>query len=290
MEIPFLEVPLWHHGTTEHGSSGSGFFNESNKLIGQEKGGPFSACENGIIDYYGKFRSNYFNFVIRSSLNPDYDLGVDLVGLEGRKITCYDNLDLPGAPGVSGHYFPASHYQPENTIWLRSRNNITTNAPIHVYDGADYRFQAAGYIDISSDFDAEQGSYVEMQIGNCAEGKEPSPTGFLAQKLKENNLPKEKKLDMRHFGNGQLYASQGKQGYYMQLFPNPTTGAFTLRFSQAGSYHVSVKDLLGRQVAAYEGKNVSELPIRLETPAGQYYIAVSDERHQVQYGRVTVVQ
>ncbi len=298
---PYFSVLGWHRGIIEEGSSGSGMFNATNRQIGILSHDlvplNYDRCDNPFHTYYGKFHTNYANRRIKNELNPGgsnvnnpYNrAGVDLFGITSRKIGCYDNLDLPGAPGVSGHYFPANHYQPENTIWLRSRNNITTNAPIRVYNGADYRFQAAGVIDITDNFEVEEGAFVEMQIGNCPAGKEPSPESLMAQRLKEHSLPKEKKLDMQRFGSGQLYASPDKQSY-LQVFPNPTTGAFTLRFSQAGSYRVSVKDMLGKEVVAQEGKNVAELSMQLNVPAGQYYVVVKDEQNRMQYGKVTVIE
>ena len=41
-------------GTTEGGSSGSGLWNESHRLIGQLQGG-FAACGNDDPDWYGRF-------------------------------------------------------------------------------------------------------------------------------------------------------------------------------------------------------------------------------------------
>lgn len=290
MDNPWLSVFAWNQGITQPGSSGSGLFNKNNRQIGILSFGPENFCNLGNMDQYGKFRSNYFKQSIKNTLNPSNDPNVDYVGLGSRKITCYDNLDLPGAAGVSGHYFPANHYQPENTILLQSKNNITTNAAIRVYGGADYRFKAANVIDIDDYFEAEQGSYVEMEIGNCGgAGKEPSTESILAQRLKEYNLPKEKKLDMQRFGNGQLFASADKQSY-LQIFPNPTAGVSKLRFSEPGNYQVVVKDFTGRQVAFQQANQVKEMPLQIDVVPGQYFVNVSDEKGRMQFGKLSIVK
>ncbi|HRO41878.1 MAG TPA: T9SS type A sorting domain-containing protein [Flavipsychrobacter sp.] len=293
--IPIISVPTWHAGVMEGGSSGSGLFNMNNKLIGQLSGGLDPVCNSVNYDPYGKFRFSYIKADVKNALNPSSNTiynraTADIFGIGSRKITCYDNLDLPGASGVSGHYFPASHYQPENTILLQSKNNITTNAPIRVYNGADYRFKAANVIDIDDFFEAEPGSYVEMDIGNCGgASKEPSPESILAQRLQEYKLPKEKKLDMQRFGNGQLFASPDKQSY-LQIFPNPTTGAFKLRFSENGNYQVVVKDVAGRQVAYQQANNVKEMLMQIDVLPGQYFVNVIDENGRMQYGKLSIVK
>ncbi len=148
-EVPWYYIPYWCYGITEDGSSGSGLFNSSNKLIGIMSGNPVESCFGQLLTTYGKFKGNYFNQSVKNTLNPPNDLGVDLVGMDGRKVTCFENLTLPGAPGVSGEYYPANHYQADNHILLQSANNIDVNAPITVHPGAEYEFIAGGQIDLT---------------------------------------------------------------------------------------------------------------------------------------------
>jgi len=218
MDNPWFTVLGWQHGTTEPGSSGSGMFNRNNKQIGVLSWG-FASCDPAFFDNYGKFRSNYFKKSIKNTLNPDNDLGVDLVGIDSRKINCYDNLDLPGAPGVSGHYFPANHYQPTNIIVLQANNNITTTQPIRVYNGADYRFRAGGNITIGPGFVAEQGSNVTFEIQGCNASKEENPESKIRKLLNAYNIPKYKKLDLAIVSKGQLFQSKSED-LMMEVFPN----------------------------------------------------------------------
>lgn len=48
----------WESGTTEPGSSGSGLWDQNNRLIGQLYGGEAN-CSNNVNDYYGRFDVSY---------------------------------------------------------------------------------------------------------------------------------------------------------------------------------------------------------------------------------------
>jgi len=290
MEIPYLEVTAWNHGTTEGGSSGSGLFNRNNKVIGQLTGGPLSACNPGIWDPYGKFQSNYFNYTVRTSLNPDYNLSADLFGIDGRKITCYNNLELPGAPGVSGHYFPANHYQPENTIVLQAANNITTTQPIRVYDGADYRFRAGGTIDIGPGFEVEQGANVVMEIQGCTANKEENIESQMIQNLRSVKVPKYKKLDVASISEGQLFNKDSNPELVMQVFPNPSTGTFKIRFSKEDNYQIQISNSVGSIVFADKLKNVGEKSFDLKLSTGLYFITVTDSKNNQIMGKISIQQ
>jgi len=51
-------VTDWDSGTTEPGSSGSGLWNQSRRIVGQLFGGG-AACGNNFSDYFGKFAVSY---------------------------------------------------------------------------------------------------------------------------------------------------------------------------------------------------------------------------------------
>lgn len=53
-------VTDWDDGTTEGGSSGSGLWNQSGRLVGQLYGGG-AACGNNAPDFYGKFSTSFPN-------------------------------------------------------------------------------------------------------------------------------------------------------------------------------------------------------------------------------------
>jgi len=100
VDNPWIIIPSWCHGGIENGSSGSGLFNADNRIIGMLSGDAFN-CASFDLTTYGKFRDNYYNQNIKNVLNPSNDVWVDVTGMPGRRITCYQNLDVPGAAGVS---------------------------------------------------------------------------------------------------------------------------------------------------------------------------------------------
>jgi V8-like Glu-specific endopeptidase len=153
---PWLSV-IWNYGLTENGSSGSGLFGNDNKLIGVLSGG---------LEFYGKFHANYYNAAIKNVLNPSNNIWVDHSGLNSRRITEYDNLVLPGGNYPEAYYFPANHYQSENKIVLQARNDITTNRPITILNGADYEFIAGNSITLKENFRVEKGATFSASISN----------------------------------------------------------------------------------------------------------------------------
>lgn len=165
VDNPWYIVPQWCHGGIEGGSSGSGLFNGNNRLIGTLSGSLLECSLDPTS--YGKLRSNYAHTPVKNTLNPANDLWTDLAGMDERTIDCYPYLVLPGAIGVSGEYFPANHYQQQNHIELKSNSYITTNAPIHIYAGADYSFQAATITLLNPGFTVDIGANFTAQIAPC---------------------------------------------------------------------------------------------------------------------------
>jgi hypothetical protein len=161
VDNPWLTVANWCEGGIENGSSGSGFFDRSGNIIGVLSGGIFECSGFAGITTYGKFRNNYFRSAVKNTLNPSNELLVDLFGLPSRKITCYNSLTLPGVEGVSKHYFPASHYQSDNTIVLQALHELTIADSILVHPGADYRFYAGDVINVEL-IDIKEGATVEI--------------------------------------------------------------------------------------------------------------------------------
>ncbi len=76
-------ILAWDDGTTEPGSSGSGLWDQNNRLIGQLYGGD-ATCSNNVNDYYGRF-------------DVSYPLLTTWLGSCGNTINGYD----PNAPSVA---------------------------------------------------------------------------------------------------------------------------------------------------------------------------------------------
>jgi len=170
VDNPWLEIPWWVYGTSEDGSSGSGLFNTGNRQIGT-LGGGLSGCVFSALDHYGKLHANYPKASVKNTLNPSHSLGVDLAGMDARKISCYEHLILPGEPGVSGQYFPANHYRAQNKIVLQANDRIETTQYIYVHPDADYEFRAGNSITLNPPFVAAAGSNFLATISPCPSNK-----------------------------------------------------------------------------------------------------------------------
>ena len=292
IDNPFINL-TWGRGISQKGSSGSGLFNKDNDQIGIASYGPENFCNLGNINGYSKLHYFYSKADIRNTLNPSHDLWVEMYGMPGYKRTCYDNLELPGVatipptPPVSGHYFPAKHYQPENTIILQANNNIDIVRPLHVYNEADYRFRAGNVITINPGFEAEAGSNVVLENLPCGgAAKEANPEQQLLASLRNIRLPRSKTFDAQSLAGGSLYGSA--QTLTMQVFPNPSSGAFTLRLSQKGDYQITVTDMLGKDVASFEISGEKEKTFHAPLPAGPYLLRVWGNG-QTAVGKITLI-
>jgi hypothetical protein len=74
------------------------------------------------------------------------------------------------------------------------------------------------------------------------------------------------------------------------LFPNPTTGAFTISFgNEAVSGILTVTDMNGRIVLQENLKNVNTKSFRLESNTGVYYVSIKTERGTV-YKKLIVTE
>ena len=251
VDNPWLNVPFYSYGVVQPGSSGSGIFNSFNRNFGVLSGG-LGTCEFPVLEFYGKLHANYSNANMKNTFNPPNNVWVDLWGMDSRKIDCYDDLELPGAPGVSGEYFPANHYQPSNFIRLASRNSITATQPITVHSGAEYEFTAPNTITLGADFTAQAGSTFTAVNGGCPEGK---TTNNLIDQLKEKVLGKQ--LPRQILFDESKYLSEADLGEdigeLMQIYPIPSNGLFTITMNEsleASDLVVTIMDIAGKTTMA----------------------------------------
>ncbi len=228
-EYPYILVPLWTHAGMEKGSSGSGLFNSSGNQIGTYKGilGSDESCNFLNVNQFGKFQSSYHRASIKNTLNPSQNVWTDLVGMGGRKITCYDNLTLPGSIGVSGQYFPANHYQPGNEISLRAAEKIETTQSIYVHPSANYEFRAGQSITLNPGFKADTGSVFKGNIGECVSARtsENETKNAALTHLKEIKVPKSLAFDLKKYVDKEDILSEHK-GLFLSILPNPNQGDF----------------------------------------------------------------
>jgi hypothetical protein len=194
-------------------------------MIGMLSGWSTNNCPVAWFATYGKFYGNYHTPTVRSTLNPSNERSVNIFGMPGRKITCYDNLTLPGgATGADGYYFPAEHYQDENKITLSANNDITTNKDITVFDGADYEFTAGNSITLSPGFRVESGANFRASIQGCPSPKKGNPNQMFIDKLRSIELPDYEK------NNKEANKDLDKDFIVIRAEPNPASQSINLKF------------------------------------------------------------
>lgn len=277
IDNPFLEVYPWHFGLSEEGSSGAGLFNASNRLIGVLKGFPTSGCVITVPDGFGKLHANYANAKMRNTLNPNHDLWTEWYGMSPRRIYCYDNLNLPGELVRSGNYFPAQDYRQGNLVTLRARDHISAAQvrDIHIYPNANYTFTAGNAIDLGPHFDAKAGAVFIAELGGCMGLKEPDNKPDFAELLSRIDVPQNKAFDIQKYTSGTILKSDE---IYAEMYPNPTSGDFVIKFNNEGTYKIEVVNMVGISVHQTTVENSAEAKVKLpvELPPGQYIVRVNN--------------
>jgi len=211
---PWISIPSFVYGTTEHGSSGSGLFTQNNYLIG---------VHSGPGNSYGKLRANYFNASIKNVMNPRNWWEVDTWGLGSRKISIYNNLTLPGGNYPAAYYFPANHYQAENKIVLRARDKITTNKPITILKGADYEFVAGNSIELKEGFSVNEGANFTARVSSNPAQFAPAQNSDTEQNALQqsiiNKLESIKLPPVKKRADNNVYSNVNE--VQIKCYPNP---------------------------------------------------------------------
>ncbi len=260
---PWAVVPISQYGVSEGGSSGSNVFNLQNRSFGVLSGLDFlNICPNFASTTYGKLHANYSNASIKNTLNPSNNVLVDLFGLDSRKITCYENLELPGRADA-GFYFPANHYRAENRVVLRAQNSIETTEPIRIFNGADYTFAAGNSISIGPGFVVEAGANFTAVTGvACTQGKaNNTPENQAFEILDHIDLPSSKTFDPTAYLPEEKIRTteETKLNGAVTVYPNPNSGIFNLDLNfpdaHGRNFKVRVTDVLGTII--YQDKVLS---------------------------------
>lgn len=273
VDVPWLTIPLWCYGIVEDGSSGSGLFNENNRLIGVLSGS-ISGCVIPGPSTYGKFHNNYVRQAVKNTLNPGNSQYVDIFGLPPRKIECYNYLELPGVPGVSGEYFPAKNYQADNKVILRSATDIDVTQPIIIYPEADYEFYASGEINLNGNVDIMEDAEFETFASPCQPQRISSPHAEYLNMMKGIKIPSGKESKKVSYA----------PSFSLEVYPNPSEDQLNIKLKEVSrdgcSFHISVTNLIGQQMNTKviscqneQGKFHATLDVS-DLPAGVYIIIV----------------
>ena len=303
VDIPQYEIPLMTVGGIRGGTSGSPWFTNGGRIFGVLSADLLESingeCVNVGLITAGKFRNAYANRNLREPLNPSYDIGPNLFGIDGRDIGCYSDNPLR----LSGDYFPARDYQPNNQIVISAQQTIEAgqvdsdnragitgyidyNGPnntatqffagtfgveerrLRIYDGADFVFTAGQTIQLLPGFSVDRGGSFTGRIQSC--------NGARVAANESEVIPVSAPL--------QPVADEPTG---LVISPNPSTGPVRCQYTvrQTGKVRLSVLDVQGRELLTWLDlsaqqpgqydveKDLSALPagmylLRLETETG----------------------
>ena len=288
-ELPWAYVPVWDIGHNEKGSSGSGLFNGNNRLLGMLSGS-LGGCQFRGTTTFGKFRSNYYVQSTKNTLNPENKFWIDQFGIEGRTITCYQNLN-----NLSGQYFAANAYQANNKITLQSSTTVSSNGPLRIHPGADYSFVAGQSITLNPGFEVvlpqagETMGVFEAKISSCVvprsdESRRDIPASIV-QRAKNLQLPQYKPFNPHIYLNSDKGLVDLDSQSEIQTYPNPSSdGNFTARFivDAKKGVNLSFTDLLGKTLFStkyncIQGENYFPLDLSEKgLSAGIYFVILDD--------------
>ncbi len=299
VDVPQYEIPLMTKGGIRSGTSGSPWFTNGGRVFGALSAAVGECVNVGFITV-GKFQNAYANRNLREPLNPSYDIGPNLFGIDGRDIGCYPDNPLR----LSGDYFPARDYQPNNQIVISAQQIIEAgeadsdnNARItgridysggngiamqvvganfgveerrlRIYAGADFVFTAGQTIRLLPGFSVDQGGSFTGRIQSCNSGARQASNELETLSVQAPTGP----ITI--------------EPATLVISPNPSTGPVRCQYTvrQTGKVRLSLLDAQGRELLNWldmttqqpgqynTEKNLSELPaglylLRLETETG----------------------
>ena len=282
MESPYYSVSVWWDGVTETGSSGSALLNSNGRIIGILSFGA-ATCNFRALDQFGRFNTAWTNSrQMRNALNPDGDY--ILTGISGRQIDCHDDL-----LNLSGDYFPASDYQPDNQIVMKANNNITTNGNLTIHSGADFVFEAGNSITFGPGFRVEAGATFSARTGtSCNSNLKSGEVGIKDiiasipipdyKAFGTNNLKSGKVTDIEYYFDEQEFIS---------IYPNPINdiAKIDLGFSDLQSVvNIEIFNSIGTRVIHKQINNVLNTKIELNLSSlrsGVYLAKISNDTKTV---------
>jgi hypothetical protein len=279
VEVPWFVIPFYTSGYVEGGSSGSSVFNNNTRSVGVLSGA-LGSCSVPIAVSIAKFKLAYNMASVRFALNPNNNLGTNDIGLSGRQITCYHSLE-----NLSGDYYPAGDYQPNNNITLASATDITNSptAPLTVYPGANFTFQAP-VVTFSPGTFFNNGSVVEVQGVSCSANFREGGDGDQGPTYQSVGKQATQLTYMTF--DAQKYLSKNdsvQNNSALTVYPNPSPGNFNVVFKQDNNFkEVVVSDVLGRVVYQNNALTGNWITIDLTTsPSGVYILKSIDDKGNV---------
>ncbi len=240
---------------------------------------PLSNCDVPVLEPFGRFNTAYnLSSSLRTALNSSGDF---LGNVDGTNRT-YSSLE-----NLSGEYYPAKDYQPDNTITLSSPGTISTDAisSLTIRSGADFVFESGKEVVLRAGFQVRPGgtftAKVDPSLTNSridALHKPSNERESIVNAFQKIELPANKKFDASKYI--EIFKGSINDNSYLRITPNPTNGIITIELvleSEQKEISISVKNGQGQLVLArpeYSFKNGS-IQLDLENqPSGIYLILI----------------
>lgn len=282
IELPHYSVSAWWDGVTEPGSSGSALLNSNGRIIGILSWG-LGSCSFRAVDQFGRFNSAYTSSrTMRNALNPDGDY--ILTGISGRQIDCHDDL-----LNLSGDYFPASDYQPDNQIVMKANNNITTSGNLTIHSGADFVFEAGNSITFGPGFRVEAGATFSARTGTSCNSNLKSGEVGVKDIIASIPIPDYKAFGTNNLKSGKVtgieYYSDEKE--FISIYPNPVNdiAKIDLGFSDLQSVvNIEIFNSIGTRIIHKQLNNVLNTKVELNLSSlmtGVYMVKISNDTKTV---------
>lgn len=295
---PIVPIPTrynvkWLDGITQGGSSGSSLFNYNRRVIGAASFALSSnnTCSSGLFINFGKFRNFWLGSnATRNVLKPNNNNPL-IIGNPGGEIDCYT-----GDLNLSGNYWPAGDYQPNNVITLKAQNNIylaQNNTSLIVYSGAEFHFEAGGQVIVAlPGFNAQAGSTVSIKSNMACSPMRPS--GILKEDIDSSivnyfydeangELPKEEISSIENFSA-------------LEIHPNPSKGQFIIQSKNYTTdiYSFELIDVNGKilfsQSSLYFDGGIEKKLNFPELTSGVYVLKIYNEYSKKQELKKLIIQ
>ena len=217
------------------------------------RSGAYFISNKTIADgtYWRQFGTD-IPFVKPSTMEINYDINRVRMGTKGRGVWEH-NLQCPSdAPLV----FSSPHQTDE---FYETKTHVISSASIPA--PRDIKYRAGNYVLMKEGFYVEPGAVLHAFIHKC----DAAGNSFKVLPVQgENDGGKGQSLQSNH--------------YSLTIFPNPTTGQFTLELDElpADGYLVEVYDLTGKLIWKVQENQSQKLTINLEEqPDGIYMVRLT---------------
>lgn len=288
----------WNHGITQNGSSGSPLFIDgSKKIIGSLSWGPAQNDECGETRQYRYGRLLEFWGKISRFISPDNVNRATCEGLDPATM-CQETIEVNGEANNLFNIFPRQIYDESQIQFLIQASKqilVSNRSALKIINQYPYQnkltFRAGEAIEIvptgNSEFIAEEGTFVEMSIQDCA------PTTTCAfNNAPERPLEATASRPATPLNRNEPLADPSSS---LKLIPNPASTQVTVEFYTEipEPVQVSIVNIMGGKVVdisryVVQGLNKFVFDLR-EMHSGTYFVKVQSSSAS-KLGKLSIVK